>query len=1050
MKFQFKIQPYQSAAVDAVVDVFAGQVRTTRKGARYKRDLGVQPPKAPPTSYQMELGLNDDPRLELDYDYQEEIGYRNEDVSLSPADLLQAIRTRQARENIQLSDKLVTSHGCCSLDVEMETGTGKTYVYIKSMYELHARYGWSKFIVVVPSVAIREGVKKSFELMEEHFMQQYGCKARCFVYESKRLTRLEEYSCSADLQVMIINTQAFNASLKEGGRTKDGLIIYSRRDEFASRRPIDVIKVNRPIIILDEPQKMGGDKTQAALKNFNPLFTLSYSATHKKRNNLVHVLDALDAYNQRLVKKIEVKGFDIHHLRGTDRYVYVEGLKLSPTKAPQARLEFEQNQVKSIKRVSRHCEVGDDLYPLSHQMQQYKHGFTISDIDGERGLVYFLNGTVLRVGEVLGDVSEKNMRRLQIRETIRSHFEKEEALFLRGIKTLSLFFIDEVKKYRCYDEHSGAPLLAEYAQMFEEEYSYVYSEFYQPLLDTPYQRYLKEHCAEPKAVHQGYFSIDKKGHSINSKMEARSDISNDTDAYDLILKDKERLLSFDEPTRFIFSHSALREGWDNPNVFQICTLKQAQSEVSKRQEVGRGLRLCVNQAGERMDNELACAGEVHDINRLTVIASESYADFVGDLQRDMKNSLYERPAQLTMDYFVGKTVEHGSKAEKLKPADSKLIYHYLVRHNYIDEQERVTDDYRQAVEDKTLAPLPDALVPMSDGIHLLIQRVYDEKALDKMIANAHEAVIRSNPLNDNFRKAEFQALWKQINRKYSYTAHFDSEELIRNSIGVINQELFVTELRYTITKGEQKGDMTAQEMSESAGFITQKTQTHKLDNVAISPIKYDLLGVIANNAKIKRVSVAAILKGLHLEKFNMYKRNPEEFLRKVSDYIIQQKAGIIVEGIQYNEIEGSFDSDIFIAEHSVAQLKKALPSKKHIQDYIITDGSSEHSIERTFAESLEQAEEVAVYAKLPRGFHIPTPFGNYSPDWAIAFVEGSVKHIYFIAETKGSLESMQLRPIEQGKIRCAKTLFNKMSTSSVRYHDVTCYDDLLSVMGILE
>ncbi len=1049
MKFQFKIQPYQSAAVDAVVDVFDGQVRSTRKGSQYKRDLGIQAPKVVPSSYQMELGLNDDPRLQLDYDYQEEIGYRNEDVSLSHTELLQAIRARQSRANIQLSDKLVTSHGCCSLDVEMETGTGKTYVYIKTMYELHARYGWSKFIIVVPSVAIREGVNKSFELMETHFMDQYGIKARSFVYGSKHLTRLEEYSCSADMQVMIINTQAFNASLKEGGRSKDGLIIYSMRDEFASRRPIDVIKANRPIIILDEPQKMGGDKTQAALQNFNPLFTLSYSATHKKRNNLVHVLDALDAYNQRLVKKIEVKGFDIHHLRGTDRYVYLEGFKLSPTKAPQARLEFEQNQVKSIKRVRRLCEIGDDLYPLSHEMQQYKHGFTISDIDGQRGLVYFLNGTVMHVGEVLGDVSERNMRRLQIRETIRSHFEKEEALFMRGIKTLSLFFIDEVAKYRLYNDE-GEPLLAEYARMFEEEYSYIYTEFYKPLIDSPYQRYLKEHCAEPKAVHQGYFSIDKKGHHVDSKLEARSDISNDTDAYDLILKDKERLLSFEEPTRFIFSHSALREGWDNPNVFQICTLKQAQSEISKRQEVGRGLRLCVNQDGERMDNELACAGEVHDINRLTVIASESYADFVGDLQKDMKSSLYERPSQLTVDYFVGKSVEYSGKSEKLKEGDSKLIYHYLIRNGYIDEQERITDEYRTAVDNKSLAPLPDALAPMKDGIHLLIQRVYDEKALDLMIANAHEPTLRSNPLNENFRKKEFQALWKQINRKYSYTAHFESEELIRNSIGVINQELFVTELRYTITKGEQKDDLTAQEMGESAGFITKKTQTHQLGNVAISPIKYDLLGVIANNAKIKRATVAEILTGLHLEKFNMYKRNPEEFLRKVSDYIIQQKASIIVEGIQYDEIEGSFDSDIFIAEHSVAQLKKALPSKKHIQDYIITDGSSEHSIERTFAESLEQADEVAVYAKLPRGFHIPTPFGNYSPDWAIAFVEGSVKHIYFIAETKGSLESMQLRPIEQGKIRCAKTLFNKLSTSSVRYHDVTCYDDLLSVMSNLE
>lgn len=574
MKFRFKIQQYQTDAVNSVVSVFKGQPYSD--GVSYRRDLGEVKPGAE------QVSLFD-------------TGYLNEALQLTDEQLLKNIRDVQQDNDIYQSASLAKGLGRCALDVEMETGTGKTYVYIKTMFELNKRYGWSKFIVVVPSIAIREGVKKSFEITVDHFMEHYGKKARFFIYSSANLNQLDSFSADSGINVMIINTQAFAASLKEDGKSKEARIIYSKRDEFQSRRPIDVIAANRPIIIMDEPQKMGGDVTQKALKSFNPLFTLNYSATHKERHNLIYVLDALDAYNKRLVKRIEVKGFEVKNFRGTDGYLYLESFILSPKQPPKVRMELEIRYNKSINRETRQLTVGDNLYFLSGEMEQYR-GFSVSQIDPIDGTVTFTNGDIIRKGEVVGDVSESDMRRVQIRETIISHFQKEAQLFHKGIKTLSLFFIDEVAHYRQYDA-DGNEVLGEFGRVFEEEYMSVMND-YRTLLDPAYVAYLDG--IDVHATHRGYFSIDKKtGRAIDSQLKRGSEFSDDISAYDLILKNKERLLSFDEPTRFIFSHSALREGWDNPNVFQICTLKHGgDSTTQKRQEVGRGLRLCVNQAGE--------------------------------------------------------------------------------------------------------------------------------------------------------------------------------------------------------------------------------------------------------------------------------------------------------------------------------------------------------------------------------------------------------------------------------------------------------------------
>lgn len=1040
MKFNFKIQQYQTDAVDAVVKVFAGQ--GYREKTSYIRDIGKVASGQP---QQMQLVFDNAEDMDL-YDPLSDTGYKNEVVELSDEQLLHNIQKIQSENNIKQSASLNRDLGRCSLDIEMETGTGKTYVYIKTMFELNKRYGWSKFIVVVPSIAIREGVKKSFEITTDHFMEYYGKKARFFIYNSSNLNQLDNFSQSSGINVMIINTQAFASSLKEDGRSKEARIIYSKRDEFGSRRPIDVIKANRPIIILDEPQKMGGDVTQKALKNFNPLFSLNYSATHAKQHNPVYVLDALDAFNKRLVKKIEVKGFEVKNFRGTDSYLYLEQIVLSAKKPPMARIELEIGYNKSINRETRILGVGDDLYFVSQEMEQYK-GYTISEVDPLRGTVSFTNGDVITAGEVVGDVSEQDMRRIQIRETILSHFEKEEKLFNMGIKSLSLFFIDEVAKYRQYDE-DGNEVLGEYGQMFEQEYVSVLNE-YLTLFDTPYQKYLRSTCSDVSAVHKGYFSIDKKtGRSIDSQLKRGSEFSDDISAYDLILKNKERLLSFEEPTRFIFSHSALREGWDNPNVFQICTLKHSDSNTAKRQEVGRGLRLCVNQTGNRMDVE-AVGDSVHDINMLTVIASESYKTFVSDLQSDIKTVLYDRPTVATSEYFSGKYVKVGDVPTLIDDVTANAIEFYLIQNGYVDMKRKVTDKYRSDVANGTVAPLPEELLPMTEGIHTLIQSVYDDSILDSMFTDGHESKVKDNPLNENFAKKEFQALWKEINRKYAYTVSFDSEELIKKAIDHINGKLVVSLLQYTTTVGRQKAKMDEYEVERGASFGGEKTRTQTMKHAETSQIKYDLIGKVAEGTVLTRKTAARILKGLRADKLMMFRYNPEEFISKVIRLIKEQKATMIVEHISYDKIEGAYDSTIFTAEKNTQSFDKAFLAKKAIQDYVFTDGSAEKSIERRFAEDLDAAEEVCVYAKLPRTFQIPTPVGNYSPDWAIAFYEGTVKHIFFVAETKGTMESLNLRPIEQAKISCAKKLFNEMSTSKVKYHDVDSYQSLLNVMKSL-
>lgn len=1025
MKLQFKIQQYQTDAVESTVDIFNGQ--PNQGLLEYKIDQGKV--------YVIDNGKRIEQKGMGFSEY--DTGYKNGDIVLSEGELLKNIHRIQTQNNIHLSSEVIKRLGACQLDIEMETGTGKTYVYIKTMFELNKRYGWTKFIVVVPSIAIREGVKKSFDITQDHFMELYGKKARYFVYNRDNLNQIDTFSQSADISVMIINTQAFNTSMKEGAKNKYARIIYYPRDEFGSRKPIDVIAANRPIIILDEPQKMGGAATQTALARFNPLFTLNYSATHRETHNPVYVLDALDAYNQKLVKKIEVVGFELRNLKGTESYIYFDSVLLSKNEPPMVRLEIDlQSKSGNIKRAYKNVGEGDDLYYLLGEMEQYR-GYLLTEIDTLHGKAIFGNGVTLNVKDIQGNITADHKARIQIRETIKAHFRKESALFKRGIKCLSLFFVDEVANYRQYDE-DGNQQLGRYGELFEEEYMDELNTN-QNMYDPDYMAYLGSISAH--ATHAGYFSIDKKGRSINSALKKGSDQSDDISAYDLILKNKERLLSLDEPVRFIFSHSALREGWDNPNVFQICSLRQSNSVSQKRQEVGRGLRLCVDSHGVRQDND-ALPDEVHKINRLTVVASEGYATFVADLQRDIKQDLYDRPTKADVDFFTGKiiTLDDGAKYTVTK-SDAQEIYFQLRMKNYITKDGEVTETFRKACAEETLLPLADELQPMSNSVMKLVQSIYDPSVLNGMIDNGSKTTTQDNKLNANFMKKEFQELWRRINHKYAYTVSFDSEELIEKAVGAIDRELEVTQLSYVVTRGEQKDNASLDDMKHGEMMRQKESATEQLKTDMVSNVRYDLLGKISSATRLTRKTVATILSKIRPLKFSMYKSNPEEFIRKATRLILEQKATIIVEHISYNRIEGKFDSDIFTQEKH-GTIDRAFEGKKSIVDYVFTDSEGE----RKFVNNIDTAKEVAVYAKLPKGFHIPTPVGNYSPDWAIAFQEGEVKHIYFVAETKGSMSSMDLREIEKSKISCAEKLFDQISTSNVKYGKVDSFETLMDIV----
>lgn len=1013
MKLQFKHQKFQADAAKAVVDVFAGQPYLTPS---YMMDRGSG-------YYQQTI------TEEQDY-----TGWSNQKIvpELNDRLILEHINIIQRANQIKPSAKL---EGRYNLTIEMETGVGKTYTYIKTMYELNRAYGWSKFIVVVPSIAIREGVYKSFQVTQEHFAEEYGKKIRFFIYNSTQLTEIDRFASDNSINVMIINSQAFNAKGKDARR------IYMKLDEFRSRRPIDIIAKTNPIVIIDEPQSVEGKQTKENLKQFNPLMTLRYSATHKSDSiyNMIYRLDAMEAYNKRLVKKIAVKGITESGSTATESYIYLESINLSKA-APTATIQFDMKGATGIRKITRTVSEGYNLYDNSGQMEEYKQGFVVSRIDGRDDSVEFINGIKLYAGDVIGKVSEDQLRRIQIRETILSHIQRERELFYKGIKVLSLFFIDEVAKYKQYDT-AGQPMNGSYAEMFEEEYQDVISNLQIGIGEDDYMKYLSAISADK--THAGYFSIDKKGKMIDSKVARKETTTDDVDAYDLIMKNKELLLDRNpkkSPVRFIFSHSALREGWDNPNVFQICTLKQSSSDVRKRQEVGRGLRLCVNQDGERMDTNVL-GNDVHNVNVLTVIASESYDSFANGLQKEIAEAVADRPKAVTAELFIGKVIKDDKGNEQVVDGDTGRAIHFdLIVNGYIDKKGVLTDKY---YEDKANGELKVAeeVADSAASVIEIIDSIYDSRAMQPENARSNNVELEVD--ESKLAMPEFKALWAKINSKSVYVVDFDTDELVRRSIDSLDRKLRVSKIYFKVETGAMEQIKSKEELVSGASFVKEESSSYENVVAASSIVKYDLIGKLVDETGLTRKAVIQILQGIQPATFNQFKNNPEEFIIKAAALINDEKATAIIEHITYDVMDDKYGIDVFTDPTIKGRLGvNAMKAKKHLYDHIVYDSSNEQA----FATELDTNTNVAVYVKLPDGFYISTPVGHYNPDWAIAFYEGTVKHIYFVAETKGSMNSMQLRLIEESKIHCAREHFKAISNGEVVYDVVDSYKTLLDMV----
>lgn len=1020
MKLRYKHQRFQTEAALAVANAFTGQPKSDGQ-----------------SDHIVDQGVNQDLFAVK--------GFGNKNVILAPEAVCENVRAIQTEQGLKPVEQLQQLQGVgTALTIEMETGTGKTYTYIKTMYELNARYGWTKFVVVVPSIAIREGVLKSFESMQEHFAQEYGKRMQYFMYNSKQLSKIDAFASDAGMHVMIINTQAFNASMDEekskGARPdKAARIIFERRDEFGSRRPIDVLAQTHPIMIIDEPQSVLGvdkkNKTRKGIAMFKPLFTLLYSATHRKGDiyNMVYKLDAIDAYNQKLVKKIEVKGIRQIGSTATNGYVYLEEIVIGKGN-PQARISFDIKTQTGTKQVSKLVDERFNLKEQSGGLAEYDNNFIVERIDGRQGIVRFLNGLTLHEGDAVGSVNEDYIRRIQIRETIRTHLERERQLFSQHIKVLSLFFIDHVDSYRLYE---GEDSKGKFAKMFEEEYNRVLSEMLPSFTDEAYLRYLSDPRNAASKVHQGYFSMDKKGKAVESK-ERQGE--NEERAFDLIMKDKERLLSLSEPVRFIFSHSALKEGWDNPNVFQICTLKNSDNENKKRQEVGRGMRLCVNQKGERQDADVL-GDHVFDTNILTVIASESYDDFAKKLQTEMAEACADRPIVITAHLFEGRsyTMADGTNG-KFDVNQARVIYNALIRKDYVDDNGALTAQY---FEDKRNDRLDfEKANDWRDGIIAALDTVFDPAAVRP--ENGRKPKL-AKLQKDNFAKKEFQNLWKRINRRTYYQVSFETSSLVKKAIEELDEKLRVTEIRIVVEGGSMDEIRDKESLEAGVAMNQGDVRTIHVTEAVGKEVTYDLIGQLVTATGLTRKTIVEILKGIKPETFSMFKMNPEEFIIKTGLIINDCKALAVIQSITYEKLNDEFSTDIFTVDALRGKLGiNAIESKKSLYDLVVLDSMG---VEKNFAESLEREDDVVVYTKLPRGFYINTPMGKYNPDWAVAFREGSVKHVYFVAETKGNdLLSSQIRSSEKSKITCAMRHFDTISDGSLIYSVVKDYQSLYDVV----
>jgi len=1007
MRLQFKSQEYQTKATNAVVDIFDGQGKGFREDITDRKVV---------TS-----GLVTEEQITK--------RFSNNPLHVESVDLLGNIQTIQRKDELlKISPDMKAG---LNFTVEMETGTGKTYVYTKTIFELNKKYGWNKFIIIVPSIAIREGVNKSLEITAEHFKVEYKKKLRYFIYDTKNssnLTNISNFSSSSEIEIIIMNYQAFATSSKESRK------IYEKQDSMQSRRPIDVIKATKPILIIDEPQRLG-KTAEDKLREFEPLFTLRYSATHKKGFDFhkVYRLDAIDAYNEKLVKRISVKAIDVKSDSATGGYIFLDSIVLSKNANPTALLEIDMKFKNSVQKNSVRVNEGDNLFIASKELNEYKDEFVVAEINGYENSIRFLNGIKLFAGEVVGSVQEKHLRRIQIRETIKSHIQKEKELYGKGIKVLSLFFIDEVKKYRIYDENK-TKLQGEYGLIFEEEYQNILKDEI-GLFDSQYAKYVNN--LDIEHIHKGYFSIDKKGKVVDPTSD-RSGNSNDVSAYDLIMKDKEKLLSFEEPTRFIFSHSALKEGWDNPNVFQICTLKHSNSTDSKRQEIGRGLRICVDKHGVRQDEQLL-GGEFFDTNSLTVVASESYDEFASSLQKEILESL-SRETKITLKVLSQITLKNddGDVLKIDKNIATTMIKDWRDK-GYIGEDEFISQSAIKDIQSNIFEVIPE-LKGWEKQVKELVVKANSTAVIGDMIGNGKNENIGELKPNENFDKKEFQELWKKINAKATYQINVDSQVLKSESVQAINQNLKVARVKVKITSSSQKEHLEVDDLSKSSDMMHTAKNSYELMNHELGDTKYDLIAEIEKYTSLTRKTIVGILREIREDKFNQFKINPEEFIIKVTNIINTQKAKLLVSGIKYFKTDEVYETDIFTIPNFKYNLAKdTIPVERHIYDYLKYDSK----VEKQFAKDMEDG-QIVVYAKLPDGFKIPTPMGNYNPDWAVVFNGTDKKDIYFVAETKGNcIDKSQLKASEDLKIEYAKKYFECLNDESISYDCVANYGELM-------
>ncbi|EPH12277.1 hypothetical protein HMPREF9713_01118 [Myroides odoratimimus CCUG 12700] len=996
MKIQFEGNlNYQQDAIDAVVDVFKGQ-------EKLQSNFTVLAP------------------TDQTIDYEADLGYANK-LSLLEKQLVDNVQAIQLRNGLRLSKPQDIDKKELHYSIEMETGTGKTYVFTKSIFELNKRYGFKKFIIVVPSVSIREGINKSMELTDDHFKKVFeNVPYKYFIYDSKNLSQVRDFATSDQIRIMIINIQAFAQDMDADKAITRILLDYN--DKLGAI-PINLLQETNPVVIIDEPQSTISSALQKkSIKNLNPLAVYRFSATHKEKVNLLYKFDAIDAYNDNKVKKIEVASITTKN--DVSDGAFVQCVSITNKKGIKAKLVLDvKGKNGKVDRKLKDIKGGDDLYEIT-KLDQY-FGFVVTEINTNPEYVNFGNGHLVQTGETLGGVNDRDIKRKLIAKTIEEHLDKEVKLNPKGIKVLSLFFIDTVAKYRQYDEE-GNPSNGEYAEIFEEEYNRIIQ---LPKYKLTLFKEVKEIDANVSDVHKGYFSSDKKGKKSNSKdkfvslKDTNGSTKLDEDTYQLIMKDKERLLSFDSSVRFIFSHTALKEGWDNPNVFQICFLKEmGASEIRRRQEVGRGLRIAVDQSGGRVYDE--------SVNILTTVVNESFTEFVEGYQKELTEDTGIKFGFLAIESFNMISTGKNEDNEPIyfgQEQSEKLFQHFITQ-GYIDNKGKILDSLKSAVKDN-IVDLGQEFE--ADVTKQIINRIKEVAGSLEIKNNAEKIDVKIN--KQVYLSEDFKNLWDSIKFKTVYKVDFDSELLIQKCIKNLNDNLRNEQAKVEHTKAKLAIDDSG---VKAAGDI--KNYIEHL-NVQVNHLP-DIITYLQNETDLTRKSIIKLLKGLEPRVINYFKSNPQAFIESCIDVINMQKRLFIVDGIKYEKIseEAYYDQKMIEEEDLVGYLSKYLvASTKSVFENTLCDSE----VEVNLAKEFENSENISLYTKLPSWFKVPTPLGTYNPDWAIMYNKGNGDQLYFITESKGTVSDAFLRPIEKGKIDCGKAHFESIGSRMIVAHTIDDIDN---------